>query len=230
MKEIAQALIETQSVLVRPDEPFQLASGRLSPVYVDCRRLISFPQVRRSITEAFAQIVQQHMGGIDVLAGGETAGIPFAAFLAVELNRPMIYVRKAPKNYGQGSQIEGVLHTGQRVLLIEDLVTDGGSKLEFAKGIRAAGGVVSHCLCVFEYYSERAGLRQARDRLKENEITLHSLTHWDEVLDLLISQGRLTSAQQEQIRAFLKNPAGYTRGRSSVGPGANPRGPEPPPE
>ena len=230
MKEIAQTLIETQSVVIRPDEPFQLASGRFSPVYVDCRRLISFPRIRRSITQAFAQIIKQQIGQIDVLAGGETAGIPFAAFLAVELDRPMIYVRKAPKSYGKGSQIEGVLHADQRVLLSEDLVTDGGSKLEFVKGIRAAGGVVSHCLCVFEYYSERAGLRQARDRLKENEITLHSLTHWDEVLDLLISQGKLTSAQQEQILAFLKDSARYSPGRSPAGPGASPIEPGPPRE
>lgn len=219
MKEIAQALIDTHSVLLHLEEPFRLRSGRLSPVYVDCRRLISYPVVRRAITQAFVQIVDERIGRgmIDIVAGGETAGIPFAAFLAVELNKPMIYVRKAPKGYGKGSQIEGVLEAGQRVLLVEDLVTDGGSKLVFQQGIEAAGGSVQHCLCVFEYYSELAGLREARERLKEHGIQLYSLSHWDELLAMLRTQDRLTVDQQEQILTFLRDPEEYTRRRSSGG-------------
>ncbi|OGF53317.1 MAG: orotate phosphoribosyltransferase [Candidatus Fraserbacteria bacterium RBG_16_55_9] len=229
MKEIARALIETQSVLIRPEEPFQLRSGRLSPIYVDCRRLISFPASRSAITQAFAEIAGKEIGrnAVDVVAGGETAGIPFAAFLAVELGKPMIYVRKAPKGYGKGAQIEGVLETGQRVLLVEDLVTDGGSKLVFQRGIETAGGIIKHCLCVFEYYSERAGLREARDRLKKHGIQLHSLTHWDELLELLRAEGRLTLEQHEQILTFLRDPEEYTRQRSFGEPGTTPTRPVP---
>lgn len=231
MKEITQALIETHSVLLGLEEPFQLRSGRLSPVYVDCRRLISYPGPRRAITQAFAQIVDERIGrsALDVVAGGETAGIPFAAFLAVELNKPMIYVRKAPKGYGKGAQIEGVLEAGQRVLLVEDLVTDGGSKLVFQQGIEAAGGSVKHCLCVFEYYSELAGLREARERLQEHGIQLHSLSHWDELLTVMMSQGQLTVDQREQILMFLRDPEEYTRQRSSGGRGASQKAPQLPP-
>lgn len=205
MEEIARALVETESVLIRPEEPFRLASGRLSPVYVDCRRLISFPGPRRRITEAFAGIVRDPIGPecVDVIAGGETAGIPFAAFLAYELDLPMIYVRKAPKGYGKGAQIEGVLEEGRRVLLVEDLVTDGGSKLAFQQGIERAGGVVEHCLCVFEYYSAQAGLHEARDRLAEHGLALHSLTNWDEILELMLSEGRITAQEQRKILSFL---------------------------
>ena len=207
MKAIARALVETQSVLIRPEEPFRLASGRLSPVYVDCRRLISFPDVRKMITQAFTEIVYGRIGleNIDVVAGGETAGIPFAAFLAYELELPMIYVRKAPKGHGKGAQIEGVLEEGQRVLLVEDLVTDGGSKLAFIEGIERAGGRVEHCLCVFEYHSERAGLRLARERLTQRGVTLHSLTDWDELLGFLLAEGQISEADLKQVLDFLRS-------------------------
>ncbi len=207
MREIARALIETGAVLIRPDEPFTLASGRKSPVYVDCRRLISFPDVVKRVTRAFAQIAEERVGlqNVEVVAGGETAGIPFAAFLAYELGKPMIYVRKAPKGHGRGSQIEGVLEEGQRVVLVEDLVTDGGSKLAFIEGIERAGGRVEHCLCVFEYHSQRAGLRVARERLARRGVRLHSLTNWDEVLELGLAEGRLLQRDTDRVLAFLES-------------------------
>lgn len=206
MREIARILIETESVLIRPEEPFRLASGRLSPVYVDCRRLLSFPRERALVIEALAQLVRKELSNakIEVLAGGETAGIPFAALLAEKLEMPMIYVRKAPKGYGRAAQIEGVLQEGQRVLLVEDLVTDGGSKLAFQEGIERAGGVVEHCVCVFEYYSEEAGLAVARRRLAERGIELHSLTHWDELLEELESRGALLPEGRDTVLAFLR--------------------------
>lgn len=206
MREIARALLETQSVLIRPEEPFRLASGRLSPVYVDCRRLLSFPKERAFIVEALARLVCRELpeAHIEVLAGGETAGIPFAALLAARLQMPLIYVRKAPKGHGRTAQIEGVLREGQRVLLVEDLVTDGGSKLVFQEGIQRAGGVVEHCACVFEYYSERAGLDVARKRLAEHGIRLHSLTHWDEVLEEMETQGQLPPERRKTVVEFLR--------------------------
>lgn len=203
---LAQQLLRTQSVQIRPSEPFRLTSGRLSPVYVDIRRLISFPEVRAQIIESFAQIVRERIGIeiIDVIAGGETAGIAYAAFLAERLQKPMIYVRKEPKNYGKSSQVEGVLQPGQRVLLVEDLVTDGGSKLNFTRGIESAGGAVQHCLCVFEYFSEEAGLHRARDTLREHGITLHSLVNWDDVLRVARAEKSLTKDEIAIVLGFLK--------------------------
>jgi orotate phosphoribosyltransferase len=213
METIAHSLLETRSVHIRPDQPFRLASGRLSPVYVDCRRLISFPDVRRAITRAFAQIVREEIGltQIDVVAGGETAGIPFAAFLAVELDKPMIYVRKAPKGYGKTSQIEGILESGQRVLLVEDLATDGGSKLNFKRGIEAAGGILEYCLCVFEYHSQRASLAEARTTLAAQGIELRSLCDWDELLTLGSREGFFAAAEAAQVLDFLRDPEGWSR-------------------
>lgn len=205
VERLARGLL-TKSVQIRPAEPFKLASGRFSPVYVDCRRLISFPDLRAQIIEGFVQIAREKIGlsQIDVIAGGETAGIAYAAFLAHVLQKPMIYVRKEPKGYGKSSQVEGVLAAGQRVLLVEDLVTDGGSKLNFKKGIERAGGTVQHCLCVFEYYSEEAGLRRARETLKENGITLYSLVTWDDVLNAMRTQEAFSTEEIDAVLKFLR--------------------------
>lgn len=207
MEAVARALIEADAVMIRPETPFRLASGRLSPVYVDCRRLLSFPVPRRRVIGALADVAREEIGldAFEVIAGGETAGIPFAAILSHELDKPMIYVRKIPKGHGGERRIEGVLQAGARVLLVEDLVTDGGSKLVFQEGIEAAGGRVEHCLCVFEYYSHRAGLQEARARLKEHGMALHSLAQWDELFDLLISRGALTLDRLGEVLAFLRN-------------------------
>lgn len=203
---LAQQLLQARSVQIRPSAPFRLASGRLSPVYVDIRRLISFPEVRAQIIESFARITTERIGlsAIDVIAGGETAGIAYAAFLAQKLNKPMIYVRKEPKNYGKSSQVEGVLQPGQQVLLVEDLVTDGGSKLNFKRGIESAGGRVRHCLCVFEYFSEEAGLHRARDTLREHGIELHSLATWDDVLRIARAEKFFAEDEIAVVLRFLK--------------------------
>ncbi len=203
---LAQQLLQTRSVQIRPHDPFRLTSGRLSPVYVDIRRLISFPEVRAQIIESFAQIARERIGieAIDVIAGGETAGIAYAAFLAERLQKPMIYVRKEPKDYGKASQVEGVLEPAQRVLLVEDLVTDGGSKLNFTRGIEHAGGRVQHCLCVFEYFSEEAGLHRARDTLREHGIALHSLVNWDDVLRVARAEKSFTEDEIAVVLKFLK--------------------------
>jgi orotate phosphoribosyltransferase len=213
MQAITKALVETESVLVSPDKLFTLASGRKSPVYVDCRRLISFPDVRRQITSSFADIARHEIGleNFDIVAGGETAGIPYGALLAAELHMPMIYIRKKPKGYGKSSQIEGVLEAGQRVLLVEDLVTDGGSKLAFKEGVEMSDATIKACFCVFEYKSEKANLNEAQTRLLEAGIHLYSLSNWDELLDYMISEGKITTTQQEVVLDFLKDPEGFQK-------------------
>lgn len=208
MERVAQALIDAGAVQIRPDQPFELASGRLSPVYVDVRRVISFPGPRRAVIDGLVQAARDEVGldTFDVVAGGETAGIPFASFLAVELDRPLVYVRKEPKGHGRGQQIEGHLDEGARVLLVEDLVTDGGSKLAFQKGIVDAGAEIEHCLCVFEYFSERAGLHEARTNLRKHGLDLVGLANWDELLENLIERDLLTPDATHAVLAFLSDP------------------------
>ena len=129
----AGALMDIEAILFRPEDPFVFTSGRASPVYVDCRKLISFPRERARLMDLAVEEIGRAVGagGIGVIAGGETAGIPFSAFVAERMALPMSYVRKKPKGYGRNARIEGAMNEGQRVLLVEDLTTDGGSKLSF---------------------------------------------------------------------------------------------------
>src|SRR5580704_3341116 len=147
----ARILLETEAVLFRPDNPFTFTSGRLSPVYVDCRRLISFPRARRKLMDMGAKLIERRVGyeSLDAIAGGETAGIPFAAWIAERLSLPMLYVRKKPKGFGRMAQIEGDMPEGSRVLLVEDLASEGGSKLLFVEALRNAGAQVAHNFVLF---------------------------------------------------------------------------------
>ena len=149
----AKMLLEVEAVRFMDDKPFIFTSGWASPVYTDCRRLISFPRVRQTLMDFGAATVFRDAGfeQFDTVVGGETAGIPFAAWMADRLMLPMQYVRKKPKGFGRNAQIEGHLEPGQRVLLVEDLTTDGGSKVNFCNALRAAGATVEHIFVIFFY-------------------------------------------------------------------------------
>ena len=152
MAEIAaRMLLEVEAVRFMGEKPFIFTSGRASPVYTDCRRLISFPRVRRTLIDFGVSTILRDVGAeaFDTVAGGETAGIPFAAWMADALGLPMQYVRKQPKGFGRNAQIEGHVAEGQRVLLVEDMTSDGGSKVVFVKALRDAGTRVDHCFVIF---------------------------------------------------------------------------------
>ena len=149
----AKMLFEIEAVHFMSDKPFIFTSGKASPVYIDCRKIISFPRVRSTLMDFGAAKLAENIGfeEFDAVAGGETAGIPFAAFIAERLNLPMQYIRKKSKGFGRDARIEGDIQKGQRILLVEDLTTDGGSKLNFAEAIRDAGAEVRHTFVIFYY-------------------------------------------------------------------------------
>ena len=148
---VARMLLEIKAVLFRADDPFTLTSGMKSPVYIDCRKIISFPRMRSQMMDYGKTVIMNEVGyeSLDALAGGETAGIPFAAWLAERTGLPMQYVRKKPKGFGRDARIEGDISEGQRVLLVEDLTTDGGSKVSFVEALREAGAEVAHTFVIF---------------------------------------------------------------------------------
>ena len=212
-RDAAQILLRTDSVLLSPDEPFTLTSGRKSPVYVDCRRLISFPEERRRLMDYGAQILKDHIGQdqIDVLAGGETAGIPYAAFLAERLDKPMVYVRKKPKGFGRMAQIEGHLEqTSPKTVLIEDLQTDGGSKDVFIKALREAGASIEHAFVIFHY----GIFEKSIENMEALGLTLHSLTDWWHVLDVAKEQEILSPDSTKDVENFLNAPEKWVPGNS----------------
>jgi orotate phosphoribosyltransferase len=210
---IAEMLLRTAAIQVYKEKPFVFVSGRISPVYIDCRKILSFPGEREYIVAELAKKAETAIGlaNIDIVAGGETAGIPYAAFVSHLIKKPMIYIRKQPKGYGGSKQIEGILEAGKRVLLVEDLITDGLSKLRFNIGIRAAGAKMTNCLCVFDYASDRLDQHEGRDNLAKNDINLHVLANWDDVLDTGLSKSYFSENASKQIIDFLKDPENWGR-------------------
>jgi orotate phosphoribosyltransferase len=205
----ARILLETEAVLFRPDDPFTFTSGLRSPV--DCRRLISFPRARRKLMDLAAELIVRHAGfeSLDAIAGGETAGIPFAAWIADRLSLPMLYVRKQPKGFGRNAQIEGELRDAARVLLVEDLASEGTSKLNFVRAIRQAGGHVDHAFVIFNY----GIFPQIEASLAGEGITLLALATWWDVAQTAERLGRFTPGQYAAIESFLNDPNGWSGGK-----------------
>lgn len=211
---MAKMLWEIRAVHFRPEEPYKLASGMMSPVYIDCRKLISFPRIRSAVMDFAAATVMSEAGfeQFDCVAGGETAGIPFAAFLAERLSLPMIYVRKQPKGHGRNAQIEGAMAEGARVLIIEDLTTAGGSMFKFIDAIRAAGGVVEHGMALFYY----GIFREAEARFANGGVALHHIATWREVLAAARSQALFDAEKLASVQSFLDDPLAWSAAHGGV--------------
>ena len=209
---MARMLWEIKAVHFRPEQPYTFASGMAAPVYMDCRKLLSYPRIRSAIMDFAAATVTRNAGfeRFDVIAGGETAGIPFAALLADRLGLPMIYVRKKPKGHGRAAQIEGVMAEGARVLVIEDLVTVGGSMFTFIDAIRAAGGVVDHGMSLFYY----GIFKEAEARLAEHGVKLLHLCTWWDMLAEARAQGSFDAETLAGVEEFLKDPRAWQAARS----------------
>ena len=200
----ARMLLEIKAVHFNADEPFVLASGKPSPTYIDCRKLISFPRIRSTLMDFLTVTVMRNAGfeAFDNVAGGETAGIPFGAWVAERMALPMTYVRKKPKGYGRNARIEGDMSEGQRVLLVEDLTTDGGSKISFVDAIRETGATCAHTAVIFYY----GIFPQTEKTLGDHGVTLHHLCTWWDVLAEAHAQGAFDSKTLREVEIFLKSP------------------------
>ena len=204
----ARMLWEIGAVHFRADEPYTFTSGLKSPVYIDCRKLISYPRIRSAVSDFGCATVMRNSGfeKYDVVAGGETAGIPYAAFIAERLGLPMIYIRKKPKGFGRNARIEGDLKEGQRVLFVEDLTTDGGSKISFAEAIREVGAEVTDTFSVFYY----GIFPDAPATLAAHGMKLHYLTTWKDVLSVAREDALFDEETLSQVNAFLEQPLAWS--------------------
>ena len=207
----ARGLLDIKAVHFNAETPFTLASGLPSPTYIDCRRVIGFPRLRSMLMDFMTATVLRDAGfeAFDVIAGGETAGIPFAALVAERLALPMAYIRKKPTGYGRNARIEGPMAEGQRVLLVEDLTTDGGSKLSFVDAIRETGATCAHTAVIFSY----GIFPDTQAKLAAHGLRLHALCTWWDVLSAARDSGAFDATILTEVEAFLNAPRAWQDAR-----------------
>ena len=201
-KKIAKDLLKIRAVFFRPDEPFTWASGIKSPVYCDNRLTLTAPEVRLDVEEGLAELVKTHYPEAEVLMGTSTAGIAHAAITAHILNMPMGYVRSGAKDHGRQNQIEGRLEKGQKVVVVEDLISTGGSVIEVVNVLREAGAEVLGVVSIFTY-----GMKKGLERLAEAEVKNISLTNFDVVAEAAAEEGYIAPEDVERLIAFRNNPS-----------------------
>ena len=201
-KKIAKDLLKIKAVFFRPDEPFTWASGIKSPVYCDNRLTLTAPEVRLDVEEGLAELVRTHYPEAEVLMGTSTAGIAHAAITAHILNMPMGYVRSGAKDHGRQNQIEGRLEKGQKVVVVEDLISTGGSVLEVVEILRDAGAEVLGVVSIFTY-----GMRKGLERMAAANVVNHSLTDFDTIAEIAAEEGYIRREDVARLIAFRNNPS-----------------------
>ena len=196
-KVIAKELLSIQAVFLRPEEPFTWASGIQSPIYCDNRLTLSAPAVRNNVENGLATLVREHFPACEALMGTSTAGIAHAAITATILGLPMGYVRGEAKSHGRTNRIEGRLDPGTKVVVVEDLISTGGSVIDVVNALREAGAEVLGIVSIFTY-----GIRKGLDRLAAANVVNYSLSNLDALVDVAVEEKYITPAQKDQILAF----------------------------
>lgn len=201
-KKIAKDLLSIGAVFLRPEQPFTWASGIKSPIYCDNRLTLTAPEVRNHVEEGLAELIRKHYPEVEVLMGTSTAGIAHAAITATILNLPMGYVRSGSKDHGRGNQIEGKLEAGQKVVVVEDLISTAGSCIEVVEALRNAGADVLGIVSIFTY-----GMQKGLDRLAAAEAKNYSLSNLDALVEVAAEEGYIKTEDKERILKFRNNPS-----------------------
>ena len=205
-KKIAEKLLEINAVALRPKDPFTWTSGLKSPIYCDNRLTLSYPEVRREIAKGLQNLILENFPAAEVIAGTATAGIPHAAWVSELLDLPMCYVRSKAKGHGKGNQIEGKVEHAQKVVVVEDLISTGGSVITAVQALREAGCEVLGVVSIFTY-----GLEKGSQLLYEAEINSFSLTDFPTLIDVAISKGYVSSEDQESLLMWRKDPSSWSK-------------------
>ena len=201
-EEVAEILLKAKAIILRPQEPFTFASGILSPIYCDNRLLLSKINEREQIVDYYLKKIEETGIEADVIAGVATASIPWAALIAEKMKKPMIYIRKANKDHGRENLIEGGIEKGQSVLVVEDLVSTGGSSLKAVEAVRSAGGVVGKCLAIFTYEMEKA-----KSGFEQAECELITLSNFSTLIKVAAEKGYIKEEEINMLQEWSKNPS-----------------------
>ncbi|KAF0995726.1 MULTISPECIES: orotate phosphoribosyltransferase [Geobacillus] len=199
--DIAAKLLEIGAVALQPNEPFTWSSGLKSPIYCDNRLTLAYPDVRRTIADGLAELIRTHFPEADLIAGTATAGIPHAAWVSERLDLPMCYVRSQAKAHGKGKQIEGKAEPGQRVVVIEDLISTGGSSLTAVRALKEAGCDVLGVAAIFTY-----GLEKAKQAFAEANLPAYTLTDYNTLIETAVRLGAVSEHDLATLRKWRENP------------------------
>ncbi|MDQ0198532.1 orotate phosphoribosyltransferase [Neobacillus ginsengisoli] len=202
---IAERLLEINAVALKPNDPFTWTSGLRSPIYCDNRLTLSYPAVRREIASGLQKLIAEHFPEAEVIAGTATAGIPHAAWVSELLDLPMCYVRSKPKGHGKGNQIEGKAQEGQKVVVVEDLISTGGSVITAVEALREAGCVVLGAVSIFTY-----GLEKGKELLSQAEIKTESLTDFPALVEAAVKKEYISVNDQESLLSWSKDPSAWS--------------------
>ena len=200
-QQLAKISLEIGAIKINPKNPFTWASGYRMPLYNDNRMLLGNADHRTLIAEGMKAIIEKEGVRVDAIAGVATAGIPHATSLANLIKLPLIYVRSSPKEHGMKNQVEGILKPGQAVVVVEDLISTGGSALKAVDTVREAGGVVENCLGIFGY-----GFPETKERFEKSQCRLHTLLNLDALLQLAVTEGYIASKEKQVIDTWKQNP------------------------
>jgi orotate phosphoribosyltransferase len=201
-REIAKHLLDINAVVLRPNQPFTWASGWNSPIYCDNRLTLRYPEIRKKISREFISIIEKHFSDVDVITGTATAGIPHAAWVAGSLDKPLAYVRAKAKSYGLGNQIEGGVDKGQSTIVIEDLISTGGSAVSVIEALQFIGAEVRGVLSIFTY-----GFDKATEKFHNLNIPVYCLTDYQVLIDVAVEEGRIEESDLELLNAWRENPS-----------------------
>ncbi|AJE53274.1 MULTISPECIES: orotate phosphoribosyltransferase [Paenibacillus] len=203
-EQIASHLLRIQAVALRPQQPFTWTSGIKSPIYCDNRLTMSYPEVRELIADSFAALIREQYPETEVIAGTATAGIPHAAWVAQKLNLPMAYVRDKAKGHGKENQIEGRISAGQKVMVIEDLISTGGSSIKAAQAVEQAGAQPLAVLAIFSYQ-----LDKATQAFEEAGVKLQTLSNYTALMEVALREGTIQEEEMELLRSWRQDPASF---------------------
>jgi len=200
-RELAKSLLEINAVILRPNNPFTWASGWNSPIYCDNRLTLRYPAIRKQISKAFAEIIEQKIGEVDVITGTATAGIPHASWIAQNLDKPLAYVRAKAKSYGLGNQIEGGVDKGQSTIVIEDLISTGGSVMSVVDALEFIGADIKAVLSIFTY-----GFDKANEKFTNKNLPIYTLTDYTTLIDVAVELGAVKESDLKLLNDWRKSP------------------------
>lgn len=200
-KIIANHLLDIRAVSLKPNEPFTWSSGMKSPIYCDNRLTLSYPNIRKDIAKGLANLIKEHYPEAEVIAGTATAGIPHAAWVSADLEKPMVYVRSKAKGHGKGNQIEGRINKGDKVVIVEDLISTGGSVITAAEALRAEGADIIGVVAIFTY-----GLERGKEQLADANLSYQVLTDYDTLIAVALERKDISEEELAKLKAWRENP------------------------